>query len=194
VNGEGVCSEWRGANPCSSWVLRVHISTHQSLLYCTLNPAIHFNGSNGTAYTKASGSLTFLVGSTKHDWLIFVFKNLNMDCVISRQNTRSQCLFSALTIRGTVTLYYKRWQGFSNKLFEQQFSVVNYCIWVAVILPIKQSAEFSLSIISNSAEFWESICRSFQIWITSWKFEQNSKSLMCMSIETRGSRLMKNRE
>jgi hypothetical protein len=54
VNGEGVGSEWRGANPCSSWVLRVHISTHQSLLYCTLNPAIHFNGSNGTAYNRAS--------------------------------------------------------------------------------------------------------------------------------------------
>jgi hypothetical protein len=54
VNGEGVCSEWRGANPCSSWVLRVHFSTHQSLLYCTLSPAIHFNGANGTAYARPS--------------------------------------------------------------------------------------------------------------------------------------------
>ncbi len=54
VNGEGVCSEWRGANRCSSWVLRVHISAHQSPLHCTLSPAIHFNGSNGTAYNRAS--------------------------------------------------------------------------------------------------------------------------------------------
>jgi hypothetical protein len=42
-----------GANPCSSWV---HISTHQSFLHCTLNPAIHFNGSTGTAYNGASNS------------------------------------------------------------------------------------------------------------------------------------------
>jgi hypothetical protein len=39
------------ANPYSSWV---HISTHQSFLHCTLSPAIHFNGSNGTAYNRAS--------------------------------------------------------------------------------------------------------------------------------------------
>jgi hypothetical protein len=40
-----------GAN---SLLLRLHLSTHQSLLHCTLSPAIHFNGSNGTAYTRAS--------------------------------------------------------------------------------------------------------------------------------------------
>jgi hypothetical protein len=40
-----------GAN---SLLLRLHLSTHQSLLHCTLSPAIHFNGSNGTAYTGPS--------------------------------------------------------------------------------------------------------------------------------------------
>jgi hypothetical protein len=40
-----------GAN---SLLLRLHFSSHQSLLYCTLSPAIHFNGSNGTAYTRPS--------------------------------------------------------------------------------------------------------------------------------------------
>jgi hypothetical protein len=40
-----------GPNPCSSG----HISTtHQSLLHCTLSLAIHFNGSNGIAYTRLS--------------------------------------------------------------------------------------------------------------------------------------------
>jgi hypothetical protein len=52
--GNGCAQSGGGANSCSSWVLRVHISTHQSLLYCTLNPAIHFNGSNVTAYNRAS--------------------------------------------------------------------------------------------------------------------------------------------
>jgi hypothetical protein len=40
-----------GAN---SLPLRLHLSTHQSLLRCTLSPAINFNGSNGTAYTGPS--------------------------------------------------------------------------------------------------------------------------------------------
>ncbi len=40
-----------GAN---SLLLRLHFSPHQSLLHCTLSPAIHFNGSNGTAYNRAS--------------------------------------------------------------------------------------------------------------------------------------------
>ncbi len=30
--------------------------SHQSLLHCTLSPAIHFNGSNGTAYNRASNA------------------------------------------------------------------------------------------------------------------------------------------
>jgi hypothetical protein len=38
-----------GPNPCSSGYIS---TTHQSLLHCTLNLAIHFNGSNGTAYTR----------------------------------------------------------------------------------------------------------------------------------------------
>ncbi len=63
-----MCSEWRGANPCSSWVLRVHISTHQSLLHCTLSPAIHFNGSNGTAYNRASNSPKHLLGGKTMQW------------------------------------------------------------------------------------------------------------------------------
>jgi hypothetical protein len=37
-----------------SLLRRVHLSTHQSLLHCTLSLAIHFNGSNGTAYTRPS--------------------------------------------------------------------------------------------------------------------------------------------
>ncbi len=37
-----------------SLLLRVHLSTHQFLLHCTLNLAIHFNGSNGTAYARPS--------------------------------------------------------------------------------------------------------------------------------------------
>jgi hypothetical protein len=40
-----------GAN---SLLLTLHLPTHQSLLHCTLSPAIHFNGSDGTAYTRAS--------------------------------------------------------------------------------------------------------------------------------------------
>jgi hypothetical protein len=40
-----------GAN---SLLLRLHFSPHQSLLHSTLSPAIHFNGSNGTAYNRAS--------------------------------------------------------------------------------------------------------------------------------------------
>jgi hypothetical protein len=40
-----------GAN---SLLLRLHLSTHQSLLHCTLSQAIHFNGSDGTAYTRPS--------------------------------------------------------------------------------------------------------------------------------------------
>jgi hypothetical protein len=52
--GKGCAQSGGGANPCSSWALRVHISTHQSLLHCTLSPVIHFNGSNGTAYTRPS--------------------------------------------------------------------------------------------------------------------------------------------
>ncbi len=58
VNGEGVCSEWRGASPCSSWVLRVHISTHQSLLHYTLSPFIHFSGSKWNRLYKAFQSPT----------------------------------------------------------------------------------------------------------------------------------------
>ncbi len=38
-------------NPCSSGYIS---TTHQSFLCCTLSPAIHFNGSNGTAYTRPS--------------------------------------------------------------------------------------------------------------------------------------------
>ncbi len=56
VNGEGVrCSLWahqvKGPTPCSSGYIS---ATHQSLLHCTLSPAIHFNGSNGTTYTRPS--------------------------------------------------------------------------------------------------------------------------------------------
>ncbi len=51
--GRGRLRVGRGGNPCSSWV---HISTHQSFLHCTLSPAIHFNGSNGTAYNRTSNS------------------------------------------------------------------------------------------------------------------------------------------
>jgi hypothetical protein len=49
------CSRWapqvKGPNPCSSGYIS---TTHQSFLCCTLSPAIHFNGSNGTAYTRPS--------------------------------------------------------------------------------------------------------------------------------------------
>ncbi len=49
------CSLWapqvKGPNPCSSGYIS---TTHQSFLCCTLTPAIHFNGSNGTAYTRPS--------------------------------------------------------------------------------------------------------------------------------------------
>jgi hypothetical protein len=41
----------KGPKPCSSGYIS---TTHQSFLYCTLSPAIHFNGSNGTAYTRHS--------------------------------------------------------------------------------------------------------------------------------------------
>jgi hypothetical protein len=41
----------KGPNPCASGYIS---TTHQSFLYCTLSPAIHFNGSNGTAYTRPS--------------------------------------------------------------------------------------------------------------------------------------------
>jgi hypothetical protein len=52
--GKGCAQGGGGANPCSSWVLRVLLSTHQSLLHCALSLAIHFNGLNGTAYTRPS--------------------------------------------------------------------------------------------------------------------------------------------
>jgi hypothetical protein len=41
----------KGPNPCSSGYIS---TTHQSFLCCTLSPAIHFNGSNGTDYTRPS--------------------------------------------------------------------------------------------------------------------------------------------
>ncbi len=53
--GLGAYSEhlrWRGQLPSP----QVNFSTHQSLLHCTVSSAIHFNGSNGTAYTRASNS------------------------------------------------------------------------------------------------------------------------------------------
>ncbi len=40
-----------GPTPCSSGYIS---ATHQSLLHCTLSLAIHFNGSNGIAYTRLS--------------------------------------------------------------------------------------------------------------------------------------------
>ncbi len=43
----------KGPEPCSSGYEYIS-TTHQSFLYCTLSPAIHFNGSNGTAYTRPS--------------------------------------------------------------------------------------------------------------------------------------------
>jgi hypothetical protein len=56
-----------GAN---SLLLRLHFSPHQSLLHCTLSPAIHFNGSNGIAYNRASNSPKqeqYVVGKEKID-------------------------------------------------------------------------------------------------------------------------------
>jgi hypothetical protein len=55
VNGEGVCAQGGGAKSLLLLGYTGYISTtHQSLLHCTLSLAIHFNGSNGTGYTRPS--------------------------------------------------------------------------------------------------------------------------------------------
>jgi hypothetical protein len=55
-------SGWRGAE---SLLLLGHpgyiSTTHQSFLHSTLSPTVHFNGSNGTAYTRPS-----MVQNTKY--------------------------------------------------------------------------------------------------------------------------------
>jgi hypothetical protein len=47
-------SGWRGPIPAPLGLHRVHLPYTISLFHNTLNPTVHFNGSNGTAYTRPS--------------------------------------------------------------------------------------------------------------------------------------------
>jgi hypothetical protein len=47
-------SGWRGPIPAPLGLHRVHLPYTISLLHNTLNPTVHFNGSNGTTYTRPS--------------------------------------------------------------------------------------------------------------------------------------------
>jgi hypothetical protein len=49
-----MCSGWRGQIPAPLGLHRVHLHYTISLLHSTLSPTVHFNGSNGTAYTRPS--------------------------------------------------------------------------------------------------------------------------------------------
>jgi hypothetical protein len=49
-----MCSGWRGQIPAPLGLHRVHLHYTIFLLHNTLSPAVHLNGSNGTAYTRPS--------------------------------------------------------------------------------------------------------------------------------------------
>ncbi len=49
-----MCSGWRGQIPAPLGLHRVHLHYTISLQHNTLSPTVHFNGSNGTAYTRPS--------------------------------------------------------------------------------------------------------------------------------------------
>jgi hypothetical protein len=52
--GGGMCSGWRGPIPAPLGLHRVHLPCTIFLLHNTLSPTVHFNGLNGTAYTRPS--------------------------------------------------------------------------------------------------------------------------------------------
>jgi hypothetical protein len=52
--GKGYVLRVEGPNPASLGLHRVHLYYTISLLHITLSSAAHFNGSNGTAYTRPS--------------------------------------------------------------------------------------------------------------------------------------------
>jgi hypothetical protein len=52
--GKGYVLRVEGPNPCSSWVTQGTFPLHNFPLYNALSPTVHFNGSNGTAYTRPS--------------------------------------------------------------------------------------------------------------------------------------------
>jgi hypothetical protein len=90
-------------------------TTHQSLLHSTLSPTIHFNGSNGTAYTRSSmvrNSIYICIAASKYNlW------SRGKYTAVSEHN---------LWRRGICTSAskYNQWRRVQTAVFEQDLSSI----------------------------------------------------------------------